>query len=70
MLKCKDFHAEQTSCFGVVSVPYEPIENVLGRVNEWISSEKIRVLNAETITAFCAWDSRSGRYHVRVWYEE
>jgi hypothetical protein len=45
MLKCKDFHvADQTGFFDIVRRKYEPIENVLERVNAWISSERITVL--------------------------
>lgn len=68
MLKCKDFHAsKQTGTFSLTR-KYEPIERVLERVNAWISSKEIRVLNVETVCSYCVYTSQY--YDVRVWYEE
>jgi hypothetical protein len=73
MLKCKDFYAEDRTQFLEFSRNWEPIDSILERVNAWISSAKIKVLNVETvISSFSWWSTRPSPdlYSVRVWYEE
>ncbi len=69
MLKCKDFHvADQPGFFGI-GRKYEQIESILERVNEWISSEGISVLNVETVSDCLMYSGNKPRA-IRVWYEK
>ncbi len=71
MLKCKDFPVEDQTEFLAVSRKYEPIESVLERVNDWIGTKKIKVLNVETIVYFHGlFSSNIGQNFIRLWYEE
>lgn len=70
MLKCKDFDAvEQTESLAIVR-KFEPLESVLDRINAWVSAEKIKVLNVETIFTDWAYGVGARTVRVRVWYEE
>jgi|GEM_PF-5941267 len=70
MIKCKEFQVKDKSVGLVIRRKYEPIESVLERVNAWIRSETIRVLNVATVS-HCAWYQPEIPLPViRVWYEE
>jgi hypothetical protein len=68
MLKCKDFHADGRTKFLDIPRNFEPIESVLERVNAWADSERIRVLNVETMPNSAPYTGAS--YRIRLWYEE
>ena len=72
MLKCKDFQVEDQTEFFNVSRKFEPIESVLERVNAWINTKNIKVLNVETFFhSPCTVLPTTKREHfIRLWYEE
>lgn len=68
MLKCKEFYPADITPHFALMRKYEPVESVLVRINAWISSERIRVLNVETVS-YCEYQ-QGGPPLIRVWYEE
>jgi hypothetical protein len=68
MLRCKDFPAKDRTAFLSLSRKYEPTEDVLERLNAWISSQRIKILNVETVPHWGCLIFPG--FHIRVWYEE